>query len=54
MGGRLKFRIKNIVYVAISRGETISEFAFPKDWRAALVESQPENAPELVAVACLR
>jgi hypothetical protein len=41
--GRLKFRIGSIVYVAFSRDQTIMEFAFPKDWRAALVEAEPEK-----------
>jgi len=41
--GRLKFRVGSLVYVAFSRDETIMEFAFPKDWRAALVESQPDR-----------
>ena len=40
---RLKFRVGRIVYVAFSRDETIMEFAFPKDWRAALVESEPDK-----------
>jgi hypothetical protein len=41
--GRLKFRIGSIVYVAFSRDQTIMELAFPKDWRAALVEAEPEK-----------
>ena len=41
--GRLKFRVKQIVYVAFSRDETVMEFAFPKDERAALVESEPDK-----------
>jgi hypothetical protein len=40
---RLKFRVGRIVYVAFSRDETIMGFAFPKDWRAALVESAPDK-----------
>jgi hypothetical protein len=39
--GRLKFRVGSIVYVAFSLDETIMGFAFPKDERAALVESDP-------------
>ena len=39
--GRLKFRVGQIVYVAFSRDETIMGFAFPKDLRDALVESDP-------------
>ncbi|MGN6129896.1 MAG: MmcQ/YjbR family DNA-binding protein [Nocardioidaceae bacterium] len=39
--GRLKFRVKQIVYVAFSLEQTVMEFAFPKEERAALVESEP-------------
>jgi hypothetical protein len=39
----VKFRIGRIVYLAFSRdGETMG-FAFPKAWRDALVESEPEK-----------
>ena len=41
--GRLKFRVGEIVYVAFSRDETVMGFAFPKDERAALVESDPRT-----------
>ena len=41
--GRLKFRVGQIVYVAFSRDETVMGFAFPKEERAALVESEPER-----------
>ncbi|WP_310962070.1 MmcQ/YjbR family DNA-binding protein [Nocardioides terrisoli] len=41
--GRLKFRVKQIVYVAFSLDETVMEFAFPKEERAALVESEPHK-----------
>jgi hypothetical protein len=41
--GRVKFRVGRIVYLAFSKdGETMG-FAFPKEWRAALVESEPEK-----------
>ena len=39
--GRLKFRVRQIVYVAFSLDETVMEFAFPKEESAALVESDP-------------
>ncbi|MFC7623281.1 hypothetical protein [Microlunatus sp. GCM10028923] len=39
--GRLKFRVKQIVYVAFSLDETVMEFAFPKEERAALVAGEP-------------
>jgi hypothetical protein len=41
--GRVKFRVGKIVYLAFSRDETALGFAFPKDWREALVESAPEK-----------
>ena len=41
--GRLKFRIGRIVYLSFSHhGETMG-FGFPKDWRDALVESEPDK-----------
>jgi hypothetical protein len=39
--GRVKFRVGRIVYAAFSRDETIMGFGFPKEWRQALVESDP-------------
>jgi hypothetical protein len=39
--GRLKFRIGRIVYLAFSRDETVLGFAFPKEFREALIESDP-------------
>ncbi len=41
--GRVKFRIGRIVYLAFSRDGTVMGFAFPKEWRAALVEAAPEK-----------
>ena len=41
--GRLKFRVKQIVYVAFSLDETVLGFAFPKEERAALVASAPHK-----------
>ncbi|MFD2792361.1 hypothetical protein ACFS27_02235 [Promicromonospora vindobonensis] len=41
--GRLKFRVKQIVYVAFSFDERVMGFAFPKEERAALVESEPQK-----------
>ena len=38
--GRLKLRVKQIVYVAFSLDESIMGFAFPKEERAALVASE--------------
>ena len=39
--GRLKFRVKQIVYVAFSSDERVMGFAFPKEEREALVLSEP-------------
>ncbi len=41
--GNVKFRVGRIVYLAISRDGSTMGFAFPKDWRNALVESEPEK-----------
>ncbi len=41
--GLLKFRVKQIVYVAFSRDETVMGFAFPREERAALVASDPRT-----------
>ncbi|MEV0072068.1 MULTISPECIES: MmcQ/YjbR family DNA-binding protein [unclassified Amycolatopsis] len=41
--GRLKFRVKQIVYVAFSLDETVMGFAFPKEERAALIAGEPEK-----------
>jgi hypothetical protein len=41
--GRVKFRIGKIVYLSFSRDETVMGFAFPKDWRDALVGSEPDK-----------
>jgi hypothetical protein len=41
--GRVKFRVGRIVYLAFSRDESVMGFAFPKDWRLALVESEPDK-----------
>ncbi len=41
--GRVKFRVGRIVYLAASRDETLLGFAFPKEWRDALVETEPDK-----------
>jgi hypothetical protein len=40
---RVKFRVGQIVYVAFSRDETEMGFAFPKEEREMLVDSEPEK-----------
>jgi len=41
--GRVKFRIGRIVYLSLSRDGATMGFAFPKELRDALVESDPEK-----------
>ena len=41
--GRVKFRVGRIVFLSFSNDETVMGFGFPKDWRTALVESDPEK-----------
>jgi hypothetical protein len=41
--GRVKFRVGRIVYLAFSKDEMELGFAFPKEWREALVDSEPEK-----------
>ena len=41
--GQVKFRIGRIVYLAISRDGSTMGFAFPKELRDALIESEPEK-----------
>jgi hypothetical protein len=41
--GRVKFRIGRIVYLSLSKDGSTMGFAFPKDLREALVESDPEK-----------
>ena len=38
---RVKFRVKQLVYVAFSQDEALMGFAFPKEERSALVGSEP-------------
>jgi GNAT superfamily N-acetyltransferase len=41
--GRVKFYVGRIVYVAFSRDEALMGFAFPREWREAAVESEPDR-----------
>ena len=41
--GRVKFKVGRIVYLAFAKDETLMGFAHPKEWRQALVESEPEK-----------
>jgi hypothetical protein len=40
---RVKFRVGRIVYIAFSRDETVMGFAFPREERVALVETEPDK-----------
>jgi hypothetical protein len=41
--GRVKFRVGRIVYLSFSKDGSTMGFAFPKEWRSALVDSEPEK-----------
>jgi hypothetical protein len=41
--GRVKFRVGQLVYVAFERDENIMGFAFPKEFRDSLVDSDPDK-----------
>lgn len=40
---QVKFRVRGIVYVALSRDEQTMGVAFPKEERAAIVQAEPEK-----------
>ncbi len=41
--GRLKFRVGQIVFLAFSKEGDVMGLGFPRDWRPAAVESEPEK-----------
>ena len=41
--GRVKFRVGRIVFLSFSHDGTLMGFGFPKEWREALVESEPDR-----------
>ena len=43
IGDRIKFKVKQYVYCAFSRDEPLIGFAFPKEERLLLVESEPDK-----------
>lgn len=43
VGGRVKFRVGRLVYLAFSLDEALMGFAFPKEMREALVQSEPQK-----------
>ncbi len=40
---RVKFRVGHIVFLSFSPDETVMGFGYPKEERAALVESEPDK-----------
>ena len=40
---RVKFRVGRLVYLAFARDETLMGFAFPKEERQALIDSEPDK-----------
>ena len=40
--GRVKFYVGRIVYLAFARDESMMGFAFPKQWRDAALEAEPD------------
>ena len=43
VGGRVKFRVGRIVYLAFSRDEAVMGFAFPKEERDWLIGGSPDK-----------
>jgi hypothetical protein len=43
VGGRVKFRVGRIVYLAFSVDESLMGFAFPKELREPLIRSDPNK-----------
>jgi hypothetical protein len=41
--GRIKFKVKQIVYVAFSRDEQLMGFGFPKEEREAIIAGEPDK-----------
>ena len=40
---RVKFRVGRLVYLALSRDETLMGFGFPKEERAAMIAAEPDR-----------
>lgn len=40
---QVKFRVKRLVYVALSRDETLLGFGYPREQRNALIDSEPDK-----------
>lgn len=41
--GLIKFRVGRIVYLSLAPDGSTMGFGFPKEWRGALVEAEPEK-----------
>jgi hypothetical protein len=41
--GRVKFRVKRIVFLALSRDGATMGCGFPREWRAAVIEAEPQK-----------
>src|SRR5947208_10721478 len=41
--GRIKFRVGQIVFLSFSKDGSTIGFGFPKEWRAALLEAEPDK-----------
>jgi hypothetical protein len=41
--GLIKFRVGRIVYLSLTPDGSTMGFGFPKEWRAALVEAEPQK-----------
>jgi hypothetical protein len=41
--GLIKFRVGRIVYLSLKPDGSVMGFGFPKEWRDALVEAEPEK-----------
>jgi hypothetical protein len=41
--GELKLRAGRVAYVSFSSNEALMRFAFPKEWRDALVDAEPDK-----------
>lgn len=41
--GRIKYRVGQIVFLAFSKEGDVMGFGFPKEWRATLVENEPDK-----------
>ena len=39
----MKFRVKQIVFLALSRDETVMGFGYPREEREALIASEPDK-----------